>query len=156
MTQNETLSVNEQAEAICRWGAARAGVIVVTPILGSVALLANEVFMIFKLAKVYGCELNQIGIFAFLSALGGAFIGQFFAMLIPFPPLQVPIGVGVTYGVGKAAQTWFVEGMPSVDLERYKEVFEEAVTGAKVQVKDFIEHPLKNIPLGDEQKKFHF
>ena len=37
---------DQQAESLIHWAAARAGVIVVTPMLGSVALMANEVYMI--------------------------------------------------------------------------------------------------------------
>lgn len=40
------LDMDWEAEKICRWGAARAGVIVVAPLVGTMALMANEVYMI--------------------------------------------------------------------------------------------------------------
>ena len=38
--------IARESERIIRWGAARASVIVMTPFLGSLALMANEVYMI--------------------------------------------------------------------------------------------------------------
>lgn len=35
----------EEAETLCRWAAARAGVIVVAPLLGTMALIANDVYL---------------------------------------------------------------------------------------------------------------
>ena len=43
----------DDAEALCKWAAARAGVIVVAPLLGTIALIANQIYMIIKLGKVY-------------------------------------------------------------------------------------------------------
>ena len=42
---------DEEAESLIRWAAGRAGVIVAAPVLGTVALVANEVYMIAKVAK---------------------------------------------------------------------------------------------------------
>lgn len=42
----QPVDYEKEAEYICRWGAARASVIVMTPFLGSLALMANEVYMI--------------------------------------------------------------------------------------------------------------
>ena len=47
MTEEKELQpvdIEWEAEKICRWGAARAGVIVVAPLVGTMALMANEVF----------------------------------------------------------------------------------------------------------------
>ena len=49
----------KESEKICRWGAARAGVIVVAPCVGSMALLANVVYMITRLAKIRGISLSN-------------------------------------------------------------------------------------------------
>ena len=38
----ETVDIAHESEQIIRWGAARASVIVMTPFLGSLALMANE------------------------------------------------------------------------------------------------------------------
>ena len=49
----------EEAESLCRWAAARAGVIVVAPLLGTMSLVANEIYLIIKLGKVYGEEISE-------------------------------------------------------------------------------------------------
>ena len=41
----------EEAETLCRWAAARAGVIVVAPLLGTMALIANDVYLVIKLGS---------------------------------------------------------------------------------------------------------
>ena len=54
MTEEKELQpvdIEWEAEKICRWGAARAGVIVVAPLVGTMALMANEVYMIMRLAS---------------------------------------------------------------------------------------------------------
>ena len=38
----------EEAETLCRWAAARAGVIVVAPLFGTMALIANDVYLVIK------------------------------------------------------------------------------------------------------------
>lgn len=46
------VDTDKEAEDICRWAAARAGVIVVAPVVGTMTLMANEVYMITRLAKL--------------------------------------------------------------------------------------------------------
>ena len=145
--------MDEEAESICRWAAARAGVIVVLPLLGTVALMANEVYMIVKLGRVYGVKITETAAAAFLMSLGAAFAGQTLATLIPFPFTQVPIGVGVTYAVGKLAQTWIKDGMPN-EPEALKREFAKLKEQAMKRIDELKDHPQKDIPLGDESKKF--
>ena len=45
---------DKQADELIRWGAARAGVIVLTPVLGTASLIANEVYMISRIGSIYG------------------------------------------------------------------------------------------------------
>lgn len=45
--------IEQEVESLCRWAAARAGVIVVAPILGQIALAANEIYLIKRIANVY-------------------------------------------------------------------------------------------------------
>ena len=55
MTEEKELQpvdIEWEAEKICRWGAARAGVIVVAPLVGTMALMANEVYMIMRLGEL--------------------------------------------------------------------------------------------------------
>lgn len=145
--------LEQEAEAICRWAAARAGVIVIIPLAGTLALVANEFYLIQRLAKLYGDTVSEKMICSFIGGLGGAFAGQTLATLIPFAPMQIPIGMAVTYGVGKAAQAWIKQGMKPSG-EKYQNVFKAAKKDGNVLVPILKESSLKDIPLGNESKKF--
>ncbi|MBS5519253.1 MAG: hypothetical protein KHX13_02810 [Acidaminococcus intestini] len=147
----QPVDYEKEAEYICRWGAARASVIVMTPFLGSLALMANEVYMITRLSDLYGVELETGAIAGLIGSLGASFVGQTLFTLIPFPPLQVPMAVAITYGVGKAADAWLKAGQPK-DMARIKEIFEEARKEGMARFKEFKEDPTRNLPLGDETK----
>ncbi len=151
--EKEGTVLDEEVEAICRWAAARAGVIVVAPVVGTIALMANEVYMIIRIAGVYGIKMNESAAAAFIGAMGGAFVGQTLMTMIPFPPLQIPIGVSVTYAIGKAAQAWIRDGMP-MEMDQYQEIFEDIKKQAKKLVDELLLHPSKSKPLGDEKKDF--
>ncbi|MBP2667701.1 MAG: hypothetical protein H6Q76_2681, partial [Firmicutes bacterium] len=148
-TDEERDIKDNKAENLCRWAAARAGVIVVAPGIGTMALVANEIYMIMRIGKVYGLNITRSAAMGFLASLGATFAGQTLATLVPFPPMQIAVGVSVTYAVGKAAQAWIVAGMPS-DLESIRDVFQQARKKAKAQWKNFTSHPDKEVPLGDE------
>ena len=143
----------DDAEALCKWAAARAGVIVVAPLLGTMALIANQIYMIIKLGKVYEEEISESMAFSILGSLGTVFIGQTVATLIPFAPLQIPIAVGTTYGLGKVVTEWLKTGKPQ-DLSAFKTVYDNAVLEAKKNIDIFKNNPDKDKPLGDETKKF--
>ena len=147
----QPVDYEKEAEYICRWGAARASVIVMTPFLGSLALMANEVYMITRLSDLYGVELETGAIAGLIGSLGASFVGQTLFTLIPFPPLQVPMAVAITYGVGKAADAWLKAGQPK-DMDRIKEIFEAARKEGIARFKEFKEDPTRNLPLGDETK----
>ena len=100
----QTVDIEWEAEKICRWGAARAGVIVVAPLVGTMALMANEVYMIMRLGELRGVKLEESAVLGLLTSLGATFVGQTLVTLIPIAPIQVPVGVSVTYAVGKAAK----------------------------------------------------
>ena len=144
-----------EAEKICRWGAARAGVIVVAPFIGSMALMANEIYMITRLAKLRGITLSESALAGLLGALGGTIVGRTLVTLIPFAPLQLPIGISVTYGIGKVAEAWLDAGMPD-EFDEFKDIFDSARKNALKQLSSFKEMKEKDIPLGDESKKFDF
>ena len=148
--------IDAEVESLCRWAAGRAGVIVVAPVLGQFALMANEIYLIKRIADVYGKKLTEAAGTAFVGALGGAFVGQSLVTLIPFPPLQIPIGMGVTYAVGKAANAWIKDDMPELKdgADKYRDVFEQAKQQAKSLLDVFKSNPDKEKPLGDEEKKF--
>lgn len=144
---------DKDAENLIRWGAARAGVIVAAPFLGTVALVANEVYMISRVASVYDIKLADKAVLAFLGSFSGAVAGSLAATLIPIPLLQIPIGISVTYGVGKAAQRWIQDGMPD-DVRPYLEVFKAEKKKGAEEVEELKNNPLKDQPLGDEGKDF--
>ena len=138
---------DKEAEGLIHWAAARAGVIVAAPLLGTVSLIANEVYMISKIGSVYGVDVPQKAVLSFIGSLGATVVGTTVATLLPIPFIQIPIGISVTYGLGKAAVRWIKDGMPD-DTRPYKAVFEEGrAEGNK-------ENPEKDIPLGDEKRDF--
>jgi uncharacterized protein (DUF697 family) len=142
-----------KVETLCRWAAARAGVIVVAPLMGTVALMANEVYLVSRIAKVYDVKLSEKAIIAFLGAFGGKMAGTFLATLIPFGVIQIPIAVGITYSVGKVTQKWLKDGMPD-EMQPYVDMMVEWKERAKDQVDKLKDNPLKDTPLGDETKDF--
>jgi len=93
--------------------------------------------------------------FSFVGGIAGTVVGQTMATMIPFPPLQIPIAVSVTYAIGKVGAMWIKDGMPQ-DISHYIESFEEVKKLAKSRVGEFLDNPLKNTPLGDESKKFEW
>jgi uncharacterized protein (DUF697 family) len=147
------LNLDWEAEKLCRWGAARAGVLVLAPLLGTMALIANEVYMITRLAEVRGVKLSEATVLGLLGSLGATFVGQTLLTIIPFAPLQVPVAVSVTYGIGKAANAWIKAGRPE-DLTSFKEVFDKARKEGMEHLNEFKNNPDKDKPLGDETKKF--
>lgn len=144
--------IARESERIIRWGAARASVIVMTPFLGSLALMANEVYMITRLCDLRGVELETGAIAGLIGSLGASFVGQTVFTFIPFPPLQVPMAVGITYAVGKAANAWLDAGRPD-DLSQFKEMYEQARKEGMERFREFTKDKNKNLPLGDERKE---
>lgn len=145
--------IEKESLNICHWAAARAGVIVLAPFVGSMALMANEVYMISKLAKLRGVSMSDGAIIGLLGAFGGTFVGQTLCTLIPFAPIQLPVGISVTYGIGRVVMEWLKAGQPE-DFSAFKTVFEEARREAIEQIKKFKDDPRKDTPLGDETQRF--
>lgn len=142
-----------EAEKICRWAAARAGVIVVAPLVGTMALMANEVYMITRLAELRGVKLSESAVLGLLGSLGATFVGQTLVTLIPFAPVQIPVGISVTYALGKVANAWLKADRPE-DIAAFKEIFEESKAEGLKHFREFKNMDCKDIPLGDESKKF--
>ena len=142
-----------KVETLCRWAAARAGAIVIAPLVGTVALMANEVYLVSRIARIYDVKLTERAVLAFLGAMGSQMAGNLLTTLIPFSVIQVPVAVGITYSLGRVTQRWLRDGMPS-DMKPYIEMFGEWKERAKEQVEKLKDNPLKNVPLGDETKDF--
>ena len=119
----------EEANSYITWAAGRAAAIAIVPLpLADVGpLVANEIYMIYKLAGVYGVANDQSLITMILGCTGGSLAGKVGASLLPF--LKIPIAAAVTYGVGKAAKAFFESGM-EMNGDSLKEIFENAVDEA--------------------------
>lgn len=151
--EQSTDDVDVKVETLCRWAAARAGAIVVAPLLGTVALMANEVYLVSRIARIYNVKLTERALIAFLGAVGSRMIGTLLTTLIPFSVIQVPVAVGITYSLGRVTQRWMKDGMPS-DMTPYVDMMAEWKDKAREQVDRLRENPLKNVPLGDETIDF--
>ncbi len=143
----------EEAESLCRWAAARAGVIVVAPFVGTMSLIANEIYMIMKIGKVYEEDITEQAAVSILGSLGAYFVGSTLTTLIPFPPLQIPVAVGTTYALGRVVTEWLKAGKPD-DLSAFKTVYDDALESAKRNLEVLKKDPKKDEPLGDESKKY--
>lgn len=144
---------DKQADELIHWGAARAGVIVLTPVLGTAALIANEVYMISRIGSIYGENVTHKSVLAFMGSLGGTVLGNLAATLIPLPFMQMPIAVSVTFGIGKAAQRWIKDGQPD-NIKPYIDIFEMEKAEGKASAEALENNPGKDIPLGDEKADF--
>ena len=149
----EDIDTEWEAEKMCRWGAARASVLVVAPVFGTMALIANEVYMITRLADLRGIKVSEGTALGLLGSLGATFIGQSVFTLLPIPAIQIPLAVSITYGVGKAANAWLKAGRPE-DVASFREVFEKARKEGAENADTFSNMDCKDEPLGDESKKF--
>ena len=111
MKSNWTQCVSSDADSYINWGAGRAATIALIPLpLADVApLIANEVYMIYKLAGVYGIAVDSTVITMLLGCAGSSIMGKIGASFLPF--LKVPIAAAVTYGVGKATKAYFESEM---------------------------------------------
>ena len=143
----------EEALSLCKWAAARAGAIVVIPGLGTLSTVANDVYMIMKIGKVYEQDITEKAAVSLLGSMGTVFVGGKLATLIPFAPLQIPLAVGMTYGLGRVVMEWIKAGKPK-DLSAFKKVYQDGVKYARENINLFEEDPKKDEPLGDEKKKF--
>ena len=103
--------VSDKANSYIHWAAGRAAAIALVPLpLADVApLIANESYMIYKLAGVYGVAVDETVKTMLLGCAGGSIAGKLAASFLPF--LKVPIAAGITYGVGKAAKAYFESNM---------------------------------------------
>ena len=130
MRETWIANVSDEADSYINWAAGRAAAIALVPLpLADVApLIANEVYMIYKLAGVYGIAVDNTVITMLLGCAGGSLLGKVGASFLPF--LKVPIAAGITYGVGKAAKAYFESDM-TMDISELKQKFLEGEREAK-------------------------
>ena len=110
--------------------------------------------MITRLAELRGIKLSESAVLGLLGSLGATFVGQTLVTLIPFAPVQIPVGISVTYAVGKVANAWLKAGRPE-DIAAFKEVYDEAKAEGMKKFKEFSRLDCKDKPLGDESKRFN-
>ena len=126
------VDTDKEAEDICRWAAARAGVIVVAPVVGTMTLMANEVYMITRLAKMRGIKLSESAVLGLLGSQGGAFVGPTLATLLHIAPVQIPVGMSAAF----------------------KSTYEEACIEGIKMLGELKNMACKDKPLGDESRRF--
>ena len=104
-------SVAEEADSYINWAAGRAAAIAIIPLplVDIVPLVANETYMIYRLAELYGIPVDDAVITMILGCAGGSIAGKLAASLLPI--LKIPIAAGITYAVGKVAQEYFESDM---------------------------------------------
>ena len=120
---------NETADEIILWGAGRAAAIALAriPLADVGPLMANEAYMIYRIAETYGYEIDKSVVAMILGVCGGSIVGKITASFLPF--LKVPIAAGITYAVGKTAKAYFESGM-TLSQEDMKDVFKNSRTEA--------------------------
>ncbi|SUP43006.1 YtxH domain-containing protein [Veillonella criceti] len=151
----ELANRDAEIETICRWAAARAGVLVMAPKLSTTALIANDAYMVSRIAAVYGHTATAGAIIGFLGGLGGSLVSALLTSVLPTPKLKIPLAVCLTYAVGKCAKTWVEGGMPMPgDFSEYRERLVEIIDYNKTTIKALMDSPMKSQPLGDEGKDF--
>jgi len=101
----------KKADEFILWGAGRAAAIALSPIpIADVGpLMANEAYMIYRVAETYGYSIDSSVVAMLTGVAGASFVGLLAASLLPF--LKIPIAAGVTYAVGKTAKVYFASGM---------------------------------------------
>ena len=107
------------------WGAGRAAGITLLPLPVAVlpALMANEAYMIYRIAETYGYDIDSSMVSMLISMVGGTLTRRLLFSLIPI--LKVPIAAGITYAMGKVAKAYFASGM-TLSREALKREFTRA------------------------------
>ena len=136
-------AVAGKAEELRRWAAAHAGWLAVSD---GDNLLENEVALICSLASIYDRKLTTEQAQQFLQQLPGSVLQADLNERIPFPPLRIPVSIGVTYAVGWVAEQWLADGCPAV-TPIYGVVLQRQIFQARLLVDELREHPQKEIPL---------
>ena len=116
---------DKEADKFILWAAGRAAAIAAVPIpLTDVGpLMANEAYMIYRIAGAYGFSIDKSVVAMLGGVAGGSIAGKLGATFLPF--LKVPIAAGITYAVGKAAKAYFASGM-TLSRDALVDVFTEA------------------------------
>ena len=151
----QATNVQEEVEMICRWAAARAAGIAALPKFNYAGLLANDVYMVSRIAQVYGVCPAKEGITGILVGLGGSAVAALVCTMVPTVILRVPVAAAITYGVGKMAAKWIEDGMPTCpNFEEYRQRLVDIYEYNKETVITLANTPLRDKPLGNENVDF--
>lgn len=154
-TLAQATNVQEEVEMICRWAAARAAGIAALPKFNYAGLLANDVYMVSRIAQAYGVCPAKEGITGFLVGLGGSAVAALVCTIVPTMILRIPVAATITYGVGKMAAKWIEDGMPTCpNFEEYRQRLVDIYKYNKETVTTLANTPLRDKPLGNENVDF--
>ena len=109
--ENETKDFTAIADDYIIWAAGRAAAITMfpLPIADIGALMANEAYMIYRIAETYGYDIDSSIVSMLIASVGGTFTRRLLFSLLPI--LKIPIAAGITYAMGKVAKVYFASGM---------------------------------------------
>ncbi len=109
--ENETRDCAAIADDYIIWAAGRAAAITMfpLPIADIGALMANEAYMIYRIAETYGYDIDSSIVSMLIASVGGTFTRRLLFSLLPV--LKIPIAAGITYAMGKVAKVYFASGM---------------------------------------------
>lgn len=136
-----------QVEQFIFWGAGRAAALALSSKFSSVALCANATYMVTRIAHLYDVELQAGAVVGLVGGLSTAAV----SLLIPIKAVRVPVAIGLTYAIGKIANIWIQDGMPS-DIERYKPMVAEFLENGKAIASEIVRDASASIPFTQGQR----
>jgi len=134
-----------QVEQFIFWGAGRAAALALSSKFSSVALCANATYMVTRIAHLYDVELQAGAVVGLVGGLSTAVGTAAVSLLIPIKAVRVPVAIGLTYAIGKIANIWIQDGMPS-DIERYKPMVAEFLENGKAIASEIVRDASASIP----------
>jgi hypothetical protein len=136
-----------RADQYIVWGAGRAAALALAPRFSTVALLGNAAYMVTRLAQVYEVDLKTGAITGFVAGLATAVTTAAVSLLVPIQAVRIPVAVGLTFAIGKAANMWIEDGMPA-DISRYKPMLDSWMEEGKALAASFAAAGYQNLPQG--------
>ncbi|MBP5673478.1 MAG: DUF697 domain-containing protein [Victivallales bacterium] len=111
ISEHETKDFAAIADDYIIWAAGRAAAITMfpLPIADIGALMANEAYMIYRIAETYGYDIDSSIVSMLIASVGGTFMRRLLFSLLPI--LKIPVVAGITYAMGKVAKVYFASGM---------------------------------------------
>lgn len=136
-----------RADQYIVWGAGRAAALALAPRFSTVALLGNAAYMVTRLAQVHEVDLKTGAITGFVAGLATAVTTAAVSLLVPIQAVRIPVAVGLTFAIGKAANMWIEDGMPA-DISRYKPMLDSWMEEGKALAASFAAAGYQHLPQG--------